>query len=499
MFYETKVESLDHSGQSLTNDLVIEVPTKIHFLDGSVALYDDGFEVKGEQILGVGEHWDLTRTTRTTIKSVPFDSIAFLEYYDRKNRRVLSAMGTVAGTGVSLLALKAIFGSCPTIYSHNEEGRLLEAELFSHSISSRYETDDLDRLDISHKSDGTLSFDVINEALETHYINKINLLAVDHPPGYEAFPTSEQNILMVGSTEQLLEATSKSGVDVLGLIESRDSQFYQSGSKILQEFTEQVSDDWIDLAVKTPAGARNVYVAIKARNTLFATVFLYDIAIAGQGFEALDWLGSDIASPWYAWRFADWFQESFSIKVQIQRGNSYVPVDRIAPTGPITWHQAAAGFRIPSEEITRLRLSFMPDNWVIDWIGVSFDSTDAIQQTTFKPSDIVTHHSNNQYQTIDQLSDKDSSYFITYPGDFHELSFNIDTVPQDKERTYFLASHGYYIEWLRMTWMDENGNYGPGQELELNDTLLQRTARLWLEKKEQMEEHFYNSKIPIER
>jgi len=233
-----------------------------------------------------------------------------------------------------------------------------------------------------------------------------------------------------------------------------------------------VSDDGIDQAVQTPAGASNVYVAVRARNTLFATVFLYDIAIAGQGFDALNWMGSEIASPWYALRFANWFQENFSIKVQIQKDNVYEPVEKIAPTGPITWHQAADGFRVPPNEITRLRLSFMPDNWVIDWVGVSFDSTEAMQQTTFKPSDIASLRGNNQHQNIGQLADEDSSYFITYPGESHELSFNIDAVPQGSERTYFLASHGYYIEWLRMTWMDEEGKYGAGQELELDDALL---------------------------
>jgi hypothetical protein len=427
--------------------------------------------------------------------------VAFLEYYDRKNRRTISGLTTVAAMGGgavgTVLLYKAIFGSCPTVYSLGDDGPQLEAELFSHSISSRYETTDLDRLHISHDSENNISIDIVNEALETHYINNLYLLALDVPKGYEAFPTPDEDVLLVGKNEELLEASSRSGINIKDLIASSDQKYYQSGEVPLRNFIQQLDADWIDLVVNVPDGVNTIYLQATVRNTLMATVFLYDIAIGSQGFHAIDWMGSEIASPWYAWRFADWFQGNFGITVSVLDGDSYQLVDRIAPTGPIAWHQTATKVPIPKGDIARLRLSFIPDNWAIDQLAVSFDSTEVVKKTRIKPGSIAPVRGNKLPQAVGLLKKNDKDYFITYPGDRYRLQFSVNNVSANSQRTYFLVSSGYYIEWLRMSWIEKHGSYGPKVPLEFNDDLLKRTATGWLEKRESMESQFYSSRLPL--
>ena len=130
---------------------------------------------------------------------------------------------------------------------------------------------------------------------------------------------------------------------------------------------------------------------------------------------------------------------------------------------------------------------------------VSFDSTETQHRTILKPNNIVALRGNQLPQATDLLSDKDRDYFITYPGDLYRLRFPVDTVGEGMKRTYFLSSRGYYVEWLRMSWIEDNGSYGPKQALIFNDALLQRTARRWLAKRDSMESQFYSTRLPLDR
>jgi hypothetical protein len=142
-------------------------------------------------------------------------------------------------------------------------------------------------------------------------------------------------------------------------------------------------------------------------------------------------------------------------------------------------------------------MTFMPDNWAIDWVAVSFDSAESVQKTLIKPSNIVGVRGNKLSQVEGLLDDKDRDYFITYPGDRYRLEFSVDEVAAGIQRTYFVSSSGYYIEWLRMNWIEENESYGPKIPLKLNDELLKRTAKRWLERRNTMESQFYGSRLPF--
>ena len=107
-------------------------------------------------------------------------------------------------------------------------------------------------MDFGKVLNGKYILKVANEALETHYMNSMSLLTVDHPVGYEAFPTNQHTIVLFGTESEIISATSKSGNDVSELISARDGRFYESDSLKLQELTHSLTRDWIDLNVKIP-------------------------------------------------------------------------------------------------------------------------------------------------------------------------------------------------------------------------------------------------------
>jgi len=92
---------------------------------------------------------------------------------------------------------KAIFGSCPTVYSDN--GAVDEAELFSNSIAPLFEARDVDRLRAQPDSKGILRLEIRNEAMETHYINHLQLFEVQHAADEFVLPDTQGHPVVVAA------------------------------------------------------------------------------------------------------------------------------------------------------------------------------------------------------------------------------------------------------------------------------------------------------------
>ncbi len=498
-FISTGVESLDYDKARKSGKFVIHNSTKVHLYDGSVVVYENGFEMNNEVIKGKGIRHDLTRQNVSSVALLPVDSVASIEYYEKNQETgpFLTSVPPVvvtaaAGTAVLLVA---IFGSCPTVYTFNGEEYALEAETFSYSIARRFESADLDRLDFGKVLNGKYILKVANEALETHYINSLSLLTVDHPVGYEAFPTNQHAIVLFGTEGEIISATSKSGDDVSELISARDGRFYESDSLELQELTHSLTRDWIDVNVKIPKKAEKMVIAVRLRNTLMNTVLFYDIILASQGIKAIDWLGSKTSNLFYAWRLGNWYKKHFGLHIQMFDGKEYRDAVRIGDKGPIAWHQHAVEISPPDQDVARLRFAFLPDNLFIDWIGVSFETNDNYQTKMVESSAVSDFDQERRDGIRALIKEKDDKYLVTYPGESYVLEFQVDPVSAERRRSYFLKSRGYYIEWLRKEWIVQNPAANGLTQFELNDETIKKTAQLWLNKKPDFEKAFFESKI----
>lgn len=204
LFISTRAYRVDRWGDRTA----ISSPTKAHLCDGSMVVFANGFRVAGNIIVGDGIWFDLTRESSTPVQTISRDSVAFLEYY-KKGLQPGPPLGFLCAPLLFYAAIqnedirKAFFGSCPTVYSFEGEKYSLQAECFSYSVSAGLETEDLDRIYQGDAVDGHLVLNVRNEALETHYINQMKVLAVDHSERYEAFPENRRFLEPQGSYNTL--------------------------------------------------------------------------------------------------------------------------------------------------------------------------------------------------------------------------------------------------------------------------------------------------------
>jgi hypothetical protein len=484
----------------------INVPTKIHLLDGGVILCPDGFFFHRDTIQAIGARSSLSRADATNgIWVIALDSVAAMEYFDKSVHGARSFGGFLLGVSATadigmgaIFILKAIFGSCPTVYSFNGHQERLEAECFSYSIGRNFEMADLDRLNSQRAEDGRVVLRVKNEALETHYINEFTVCYADHPQGTEVFPTDDGGILAASHLVSPTSAVNSDGKDILETIHNRDSLVYKSDSASASRMFAEKRRDWIEFTVPLPPKSSSVVVALHVKNSLENTVLLYDVMMRNQGLNVLEWSQDVNESKWYAWRLAHWYKEFSGMELLVQQDGQYIRSGKIFDTGPIAWKLVAVQLPLKTHEDTlKIRLQFLPDNWVIDWVGFDFSGTPAPDLKKAACVDAKGNMNSSANNIIDAIREDDDNYFVTYPGEFADLSFQVPNQDSLKhsERTFFVHSKGYYVEWVRPEWVRIRPNV-PGFDISQSDEMARLSSQLWLSKKNRFEDQFYRNRIP---
>ena len=125
----------------------VQSPFRAFLTDGRVAVFPHGARITTDSVLGSGTLYSLDLASFEHVGALALDDLRGLESVHTDVDVVKGGLALVAGAvGVGAGAVviqctvdpKACFGSCPTIYSYDSSGEVLEAEAFSYSIVPRY-------------------------------------------------------------------------------------------------------------------------------------------------------------------------------------------------------------------------------------------------------------------------------------------------------------------------------------------------------------------------
>jgi hypothetical protein len=97
-------------------------------------------------------------------------------------------------------------------------------------------------------------------------------------------------------------------------------------------------------------------------------------------------------------------------------------------------------------------------------------------------------------QALEDLRRADERYVETTPPQRFSIAFDVGASPRDSSRTFFIASQGYYTEWVRGSWMmgvRDTMTFKPGTDA------LDHVLRLWAAQKDTLEKSFYRTRIPV--
>ena len=487
-----QVELLDPNDAVGTN---VESPLKAFLTDGRVAVFPDGARITTDLIFGAGILYSLDLASAEAIISIALDDLVGIESIRTDamfGRSVLTSVGVIAAIPVVVVGAKLIFGSCPTVYSYGEAGEVLEAETFSYSIAPLLEARDVDRIRVNADANGVVRLELRNEALETHYINHLALLEVRHEADQAAYPNEEGHILVVGDLTGATSAIDRDGSDRLGELSARDGMVFYSSDQRIRAVTAEDFQDYIELAFPRP-DSRSVALVLRLRNSLLNTILFYDLMLASQGAEALDWLGADMANIGKVVELSQWFQKTFGLEISVQGPAGWERVAYLADTGPLAWDEVAIQLPVPEGDELRVRLSFLADEWRIDFAGLAGE-VEFAEPTVASFVQVATIDGAPYPEMAAKIAQPDEDYLVTSPS----VALSLESAPlgaySDDERAFFLSSQGYYTEWIRPEWIRMTN---PPEEFRPSGKTVVRLMERWLEEKDEFQQSFFETRIPV--
>jgi hypothetical protein len=478
-------------------DLPVKVGSavKAHLVDGSTIIYRNGVSLSSNTLLGFGSRFALGATGATNVSRMSLDSVVGMEAFTNDVSVPGSVALTLVGIAGSILlgtvAAVALFGSCPTFYADSAGIELLQGEGFSYAIAPLFEQRDVDRLRLTPTADGRVILNIRNEALETHYINHLELLEVQHALNEHAVPDHTGHALALGTGRIPAAIRDRSGRDVSAAVAAPDSKVFTTLDARLAAVTTNDLDDHIDVEFSAPQGADSIAVVLDMRNSLLNTVLLYDHILAAPGIKSLDFLGKDLGRIAGAVDMGRWYAANMGMRVTVLDGDQYRPIARIGDSGPIAFHRMAV--LVPAVRArdgnVHVRLSFVADDWRIDEISVA-DKWRRPAVRTISLSKSVTADATQDLAAAQALREPDEDYVITIPGQSFRAEFNVGTNTRTS-RTWFAVSQGYYTEWVRGDWIKN----ASGKPFIPSNEALVDAIRGWRSKQTVMETQFYNNKI----
>ncbi len=481
-------------------DRWVLAPIKAHLDDGSIALFRNGAMVGSGGIRGRGMQYTATLDSAGGIDSISLDHVVGIEVVEREvnagRTLVYAPVSGIASTiAVAVIAL-ALFGSCPTIYADSAGTAALQAESFSYSIAPLLAKRDVDRLNVTPDANGVIRLEVRNEALETHYIDQLELLETRHAANEIVVPAARGGLVAVKNLTSHFAADSR-GRDVTRELAVEDGVAFSSSDAVvsLAANSTDAAEDFIEITVPRLAGRDSLALVLKARSSLLSTTIFYDHMLARHGSRALDWVGRDLSHITTVASVAKWYTDHFGLRVSVRDGDRWRQVVRLMDFGPTAWRDVAAivpGLRDVQGDSVHLRLSFVADEYRIDRVATSFDVR-RVEPKVIHVARVTGSDGERRDDVRDFLTSADDRRLVTNPGDRFYTHFDVGTAPAGT-RTWLVAADGYYVEWVRPSWIVSAADSLPFS----SRTSTQDILRTWLAGRDSLERRFFRDRVPVQ-
>jgi len=427
---------------------------KVHMRDGRVYVLMEWKEQEKErQVSGSGSLLDFNRDLIQQGEFViPVDEIALFETNVVSKSPLISGMAVLTGLslGMTVYCLvnpKACFGSCPTFYAWDGSSMALQAEGFSASVAPSLEAKDVDALYLAKPDSSRAEILVTNEALETHVIRSVRMLAAPRPRNGRVFMTAGGQYWKTSNIRQPMLCSGPEG-DFLEKIQDFDG---------LERFSLTDPDDLASKEtlefkfVTSPGEAHGLIIGF--RQTLLTTYLFYQ-GLAYLGDTTGYWmaqlergeekarLGSQAIGPHLG-----------KIEVYVENEDKrWIPAGEVQETGPIAVNIQVTPLPDLMTSPIKVRLRMTKGLWRLNYVALG-TLEGMVEPVGISPAAVV-HQSVSDFSRGGELPGAEPQWpLVTLPGDVYSLSFELPGEIDQHE--LFIETQGYYLEWMRESWMKE--------------------------------------------
>lgn len=471
---------------------------KAHLKNGDVCIMRDNWQIDTSRnvLTGEGATYDFNRDrARFGAISLPIDDVAIFETNTKilnpeKERiavlTILTAVDVIIGI-ICLTNPKACFGSCPTFYINADQNfHYADAEGFTGAISPSMEYTDIDALK-NEPVKGAFSLTMKNEALETHCVKEIKLLAFPRKKGEHVFQSPSDEFYSSDKIYELTGARADEG-DITDLLQAPDhrERFSLSDPENLDSREE------IFLNFNTPENFGNPGLVLDFRQTLMTTYLFY---------SAMGYMGDNVSDVFARLERDSVIRKKFDSttkelgKIDVYEWdnlkNNWELQGQFFETGPIAINRQIIPLTENSgnKEI-RLKLVVNKGLWRLDYAGLASIEKKVVPIEILP--DYVTNKGNLDEQALAEINNPDK-YLISMPGS--EYRFNFSLPLQNTDYELFLSSKGYYLEWMRQHWLKDKNLMKLRQMVINPKEFLKKEAKEYKQYETTMEQEFWNTKI----
>lgn len=443
---------------------------KAHLRDGSLLIlygwsldppasregrWKGSIDPTGVRLLGSGRMLDPARALiREGSLSVPLDSVLLVETnaVAHEMPTALKAIAITLGVIVAVLVIvcaidpKACFGSCPTFYVSDGTRPLLQAEGFSASVMPALEATDVDALALARPASRAVQVTMRNEALETHVVRSVRLLAAPHAPGDRVFATPRGEFYAATSLAPPAHAAALEG-DCAATLRELDAaeRFSRADS------TDLAARETLDLTFTHPP-AGDVGLVIGCRQTLLTTYLFYQ-TLAFMGSNAGEWMSRVERGDRRALNGANAVGRMLGgIEVQVRdAAGAWTTVDTLGETGPLATDVQLARLPRATAAPYEVRLRMVRGMWRLDWIALATLGA-RVEPVRLDPVKVTPSDAPGTNLLASMGADRT---LVTTRGESYVYEYRLPGEPSGYD--LFLESRGYYLEWMREEWRaDEN-------------------------------------------
>ncbi len=429
---------------------------KVHTHDGEVYVLDRWrFDEQARRVQGTGLRYSAEREPLAEgEQDIAYERVALIETNTPErvtHATSLAIMGVLAAatTGTTLFCAanpKACFGSCPTFYVDAGEGLELRAEGFSDAVAQALEQRDVDHLGVVDPPAGRFELVMANEAFETHFLRRVELLSVARPdPAVEAFH-SRAGFVGVRDRAAPLRCEGLAG-DCLAAVARADAREYSSKVSA----TDLAERETVELEFPAALAGRELALVVRARTTLLDTYLFYQ-GLAYMGAEAPRWIlraDREGAEGPLVELLRGFDRALGDVEVELWDGGGWRPAGQFREYGPIARETQVVELpRVAAGGPIRVRLHLTRGRWKLDELSLG-ERVGPLTAVSLAPISLA-HGDARDDEGLATLLDP-KRRLLSYPGDVWTLAYELPAGPQ----TLFLAAEGFYWEWLREAWLAE--------------------------------------------
>src|SRR3989442_3474830 len=480
VFHSVRVEAIGSNADSLA----IQTPVKAHLRDGSTVLYRTGVLLARDTLRGPGVRYGLKLSESNAVSVVALDSVVAMESFRRATNGAPTAIVSTLATGAGLVAAAVApfwivcstsdcFGNCPTVYADSAGTWALQAEGFSYTLGPAFETRDVDRLGIRPDRDGRIRLEVRNEALETEYVNHLELLEVRHAADETALPDPNGAALAVRELVPATTIVDAAGRNLRLLLALPDGAAFRTDARTLAGASPVQLDDAIYLVAPPPAGGDSVALVLRLKNSLLATLLYSDVMLGDRGARSLDWIGRELDGRAVA--LTRWQGQRMGMRIAVWDGRRYRETAHIQDVGPHAWKDVAVLIPVAHRDSVRVRLSFPADNWRIDRIAFARRARHPVVRT-LDFGRLLDARGRDDSSALASVRLADQRYLRTSPGERFTVVAEVGAAAAEPARTFLIATQGYYEPWIGRDGLSIARDTGAVESL---DAQLLKALRKW--------------------